>query len=455
MDEQNPNITPPVQNPTPPVNQTEQVAPPVAETPEATVSISEKKSKKLKLVALVVVLIAAAVGGYLFMAKSQKPTATTHAPMPSGTNLTLKSPTGIYFSEDIESVSLYDFATKKVKKVKLEVPKDSAIDSASTAGSNKSFKILNNGKSIFYKVVNNDPEVALNSVIGSQIYMYQDGKATELISYTDKKDKKTLLDWTASDDGSTIYYVVSATRKPDDSDSGELHMFSVSTKKDTTLKVGIDPGSTRNPLSFTNDGALYTHTLGDDDGTIVEHKVKGGVYSSRVITTDKKKFFGFLESKVSPDGKWLLFEDSSSGTSPATFTYYIVDTTTGSVTELYKQTTDEQSLSTHWLPDSKKIIFDVANFGEITFQPRIDSVSIETKKLENVFSAKNKSDNEKMNLLELSSDGKLIAINNQEEVKLYNLEKRCLKHLSHSQSSKKIVFLTLASTKLQTVIDCR
>lgn len=384
------------------------------------------KKKPILIFIAIIVLIAAAVGAYFLFFKD---TPAKSVPQNSQTNSQQTSKTKFYLSSSPSSVKIYDSQTNKVTTQ--EHSKQDSYNANDISG-NFGLQFSKDGSKVARAVVKHKVEPPTE---GPQATEY-----TKIIVSADNKDDEvlmlmspaTLLDWILSPDGMTIYYIKVTPKGQNNSpsDSSDLRKIDIATKKDTLAKENVvDATAIKLPLTVNSKGDLLFYT--SLAYKITQHKYDGRVYVEKDLGTKHCKDEPSLSfpQPASPDGKSLLLGclvDSK-------FAYYILDIASSKASESYVLDKSTEALRAgYWSPDSKQVAFDVSAYGregqeEIGFKNRFEILDVATKKAKLGFSDPAPSINAEdyashfVSLLGWSPDGKYIAFENANKVKIYTV----------------------------------
>jgi Tol biopolymer transport system component len=287
---------------------------------------------------------------------------------------------------------------------------------------NMNVQLRDNGHKIFYlsekpkagAIMGGEGEPERDSTI---ISVFENDKETKLVELK-ATTGQSIVDWLVSPDSTKIYYLTQ------DSDKGNinLHMLSISDKKDTVIKANLaEPGTINNPLFMTRDRTLLIYS-GGENYELTEHKVTAAGYSKRDLRAPCKCILNYPQA-ISPDGKKLLLIEQTSGEAPSDFIYYVLDTLTNKNTKIAKSTTNEQWASSIWSPNSDSIFYSTASFGDTpsTFKPRLEMIGINNKKPKSVIKDELRS-KDQVSALSWSPDGRYLVYSQNDKVRFYDME---------------------------------
>lgn len=337
---------------------------------------------------------------------------------------TLSSST-LYFTE-IDHLITYNPATNQQKLITLNLSENRYL-SSNSAGINDSVQVKDKGNKIFY--ISNKPKAGANlngegepeieSVILSLFESNQESKLLEL-----KTSQLNIIDWVADTTGQNIYLLSQEPNKG----KINLNKLVVQGKHFSTIAADvIEPGTVNNPLFITDNGALLFYSSGGNY-SLTQHKYQNDEYSTKILGAICNGMLEFPQA-ISPNGKKLLLEESTNGELPSDFSYNLIDVEKSSCRKISQPTTNTQNLRAYWSPDSSKIVYSTALFGEYNsdFRPNIVLLDIPKNKSEVLINGgPGDSDPEtglSLMVLSWSPDGRFITFYQGGELKIYDVIK--------------------------------
>lgn len=348
-----------------------------------------KKPRRKLFVILGIILLAIIAGGaatyYLMSENKSVPVGDRQSALYQSS---AEQNAKFYYTSNTDGsnkVVVYDPASDtKETLAELNLDNDRFINT-SVAGTNQNVQIAAKGQKIFYASVVSKP----GFIEGGEgepprdrelISIFEDGQETTLLDIKvngdDFRTGVSIEDWVVSPDGSVVYYLVATPNKGDP----ELHMITVSDKKDTLIKAGLlVEQTTSTPLHVMPDGTLLLYAF-VPGYKLDEHKVVNGQYSTKSLGEMGCNCMLEWPQALSPDGKKLLLGEQSSGSNPSDFTYYVFDIATEGIAAISNPLTNLSWYSSYWSPDSTHVVHGISNFGEAAdFKPKIEIVSTSNK----------------------------------------------------------------------------
>jgi Tol biopolymer transport system component len=356
------------------------------------------------LLKFVIVGIIGFVGWYVYQRSNQA----------SVTNPSQKAVSKFYYTDGNKVISYNPVSGEQITTT-LPLTDERFITSWS-AGTNMTVQTANDGKDIFYssaKPKQNATDTSLGEPEreSSIISVYKNGAETQLVDIA-ADDGQNIIDWAVSKDGSKLYYIIQKSNKG----NLDLHAVTVSNKQDKLVKSDIsEPGTINNPLFLTNDGTLLVYSA--DSYTLTEHKVTQGLeYSSKALGKPCECSLDYPQA-ISPDGKKILLEDSTSGETPADFTNHVFETALNKKTILSGPKTNVQWATSIWAPNNTSVLYSTAPFGDTpdSFKGKISVIGIKDKKEKNIVTAKDSKDT--LQAVSWSPDGRYIVFHKMIKLK--------------------------------------